>query len=219
MIKALIFDMDGTLVDSETLHFEAWKETLLRHGVERFAFDDFISYVGVSNEKLAEDYIHSVSLSATIGQLVKEKQEIYLQMIPAIKPLAGVETIINRFSEDYRLAVASSSDCIEIENILKTLNLRHRFEYIVGGDMTYRKKPDPDIYLKVVNLLGLAPYECIAFEDSESGLVSAKDAGMFVVAVPNKLSEHHDFSRADLIVDCLDKVDGPTLAEFSVDVD
>ena len=215
MIEAMIFDMDGTLVDSETVHFEAWKKTLAIHGVINFPFEDFISYVGTSNEKLADDYIQSGGLEVARDRLVQEKQVIYLDMISEISLLDGVEETIRKYFGRYRLAVASSSDCVELEKILKTVSLRSSFEQVVGGDMVNRKKPGPEIYLKTARLLNLAPHQCIAFEDSESGLAAAKDAGMFVVAVPNKLSKHHDFSRADLIVDSIDQVDEATVGTFS----
>lgn len=215
MIEAMIFDMDGTLVDSETVHFEAWEKTLAIHGVINFPFEDFISYVGTSNEKLADDYIQSGGLEVARDRLVQEKQVIYLDMISGINLLAGVEETIRKYFGKYRLAVASSSDCVELEKILNTMSLRSYFEQVVGGDMVSRKKPDPEIYLKTAGLLNLAPQQCIAFEDSESGLAAAKDAGMFVVAVPNRLSEHHDFSRADLIIDSIDQVDEITVETFS----
>lgn len=219
MIKALIFDMDGTLVDSELIHYKAWKEILANHGVSHFPFEGFISYVGTSNEKLARDYIQSDGLDTSIERLVCEKQGIYLEMISGIKLLDGVEAAIRKYFGNFRLAVASSSDCVELEKILKTTNIRSRFEQVIGGDLVGRKKPDPEIYLKTASLLGLAPQECVAFEDSESGLAAAKDAGMFVVAVPNRLSKHHDFSRSDLIVDSIDKVDELTLRSFSTVVE
>lgn len=215
MIRAMIFDMDGTLVDSETVHFEAWKKTLASHGVTNFPFKDFISYVGASNEKLADDYIQSGGLEVARDRLVQEKQIIYLNMISGIRLLDGVEETIRKYFGKYRLAVASSSDCVELEKILETVGMRSSFEQVIGGDLVSRKKPDPEIYLKTASLLSLAPQECVAFEDSESGLAAAKDAGMFVVAVPNRLSKHHEFSRADLIIDSIDQVDALTLSSFS----
>lgn len=211
MIKALIFDMDGTLVDSEKLHFEAWREILIRHGVGKFPFEEFIAYVGTSNEKLAGDYIVSDAIPCSVEELVLEKQKIYLEMIPGIEPLPGVVESIGEFHGKYRLAVASSSHLIELEKILKTIDLRHCFEAVVGGDMVERKKPDPEIYLKTRDLLGLASDECVAFEDSESGLAAAKNGGLFGIAIPNVLSKHHDFSRADQLVERMDMVDDPLL--------
>ena len=215
MIKALIFDMDGTLVDSEMLHFKAWSEILLTHGVERFPFEDFLSYVGTSNEKLAADYIASANLACSIEELVHEKQTIYLELIPEMALLPGVRKTIKTFHGRYRLAVASSSHRIELEKILDILELRYYFEEVVGGDMVKKKKPDPEIYLKVRDLLGLNSGECVAFEDSESGIAAAKNGGLFGIAIPNRLSQNHDFSRADQLVERMDLVDDPLLKSLA----
>ncbi len=208
MIEALIFDMDGTLVDSERLHFESWRETLARHQVEHFPFADFVAYVGTSNEKLAEDYISSQRLTISVNELVHEKQRIYLEMIPEIELLPGVRRTIERFHGTMRLAVASSSHRIELDRILETLGLAACFEKVVGGDMVQRKKPDPEIYLKTCQEMGLHPSLCAAFEDSATGVAAARMAGMLVVAIPHSLSKHHDFSSADLVVSRMDEVDG-----------
>jgi len=215
MIQALIFDMDGTLVDSEGLHYEAWKKVLTDYNVNNFPFDDFVTYVGASNEKLAEDYINSDGLAISIEALVAEKQLIYLEMIKDIKLLPGVATTIERYSGTFRLAVASSSHCIELEKILATTNLRNCFEQVVGGDLVSRKKPDPEIYLKTKNLLGLQAHQCVAFEDSEAGLNAAKNAGMYGIAVPHSLSLHHNFARADRVVDRIDLADDMLLRSLS----
>lgn len=207
MIEALIFDMDGTLVDSEHLHYESWRATLARHRVERFPFDDFVAYVGTSNEKLAEDYISSEQLTLSVNDLVREKQLIYLEMIPEIELLPGVRQTIELFHGSLRLAVASSSHRLELDRILDTLGLAACFEKVVGGDMVTRKKPDPEIYLKTCEDLGLHPSLCAAFEDSGAGVSAAKKAGMLVVAIPHGLSRHHDFSGADIVVSRMDEVD------------
>jgi len=215
MIQALIFDMDGTLVDSEGLHYEAWKNVLADHNVKNFPFEDFVSYVGTSNEKLAEDYIKSGDLAISIEALVAEKQLIYLEMIQDITLLPGVAATIERYYGTFRLAVASSSHSIELEKILATINLRDCFELVIGGDLVSRKKPDPEIYIKTKNLLGLQAHQCVAFEDSEAGLNAAKNAGMYGIAVPHGLSRHHNFERADLVVDRIDFADDTLLRSLS----
>lgn len=211
MIKALIFDMDGTLVDSEGLHFESWRQTLAARGVTSFPFADFVHYVGTSNEKLAQDYIVSDRLDCSVEELVSEKQDIYLELIPGVKLLPGVRKVIDRFHSVLRLAVASSSARIELHRILEVRGLDSRFELVVGGDMVEQKKPDPEIYLKSSELLGLEPDECVALEDSEPGIAAAKQAGMYGVAIPNSLSIDHDFRQADRVLSRIDELDETVL--------
>lgn len=207
MIKALIFDLDGTLANTELLHYRAWKETLLKNGVTQFSLDNFMPFVGTSNEKVAGDYIRSARIEKSISQIVHEKQDIYMDLIPEIKLFAGARDIISRYHNIFRLALASSSHKKEIVAILKSHDLEDYYDLIIGGDMVEQKKPDPEIYLKVQQILEVLPQECIAFEDSEHGLNSAKNAGMYCVAIPNKFTTDHDFSRADLILNNLDKMD------------
>ncbi len=210
MIKGLIFDMDGTIADTEHIHFLAWEQTLRERGVNSFTFEAFVSYVGVSNEALAHDYIVSHKLKESIEVLCNRKQRIYLDLIPQVQLLPGVEQIVRKYSERCQLGVASSSDCIELELILQNAGLRNYFEVIVGGDMVQNKKPDPEIYLQAARRLGLQPQECCAFEDSEAGVQAASRAGLFVVAVPHSLTLQHDFGHADLIFDSMDQVILPT---------
>ncbi len=211
MIEALIFDMDGTLVDSEPLHHQAWQQTLADHGVASFSWQQFLAYVGTSNEKVAEDFIAAASLDLEVAELVHRKQARYLQMIPQLTVLPGVRTVLQRFAERCRLAVASSSHLLELQKILETHELNHYFEVVVGGDMVVQKKPAPDIYLEACRRLGLQPGCCLAFEDSGSGVEAAKNAGLPVVAVPSAWSGGHDFTRADLVISRIDQVDSALL--------
>ena len=215
MIEALVFDMDGTLVDSELFHYESWKDILARHKVEKFPFVDFLAYVGTSDEKLAEDFIESERIPLSVEELVSQKRLIYLKMIPDIDLLPGVRKTLELFHGTLPLAVASSSPRIELDRILKTQKLDSYFEQVIGGDMVSRKKPDPEIYLKTCDLLGLHPSLCVAFEDSESGVAAARNAGMSVVAIPHGLSKHHDFGRADLVVSRMDEVNDSLLDRFN----
>jgi len=203
MIKALIFDLDGTLANTEIQHYEAWEKALMNNGVDQLPLETFMDYVGTSNEKIAGDYIESDNISKNIAELVREKQIIYLDLIPEIELFPGTRKIIDRYHTTCRLAIASSSHKKEIMILLKSQELESYFDVVIGGDMVKHKKPDPEIYLKAQRRLGVSPQECIAFEDSEHGLNSAKNAGLYGVAIPNKFTQNHNFSRADLILTSL----------------
>ena len=212
MIKALIFDLDGTLANTELLHYQAWEKTLINNGVNQLPLETFMNYVGTSNEKVAGDFIESDDISKTLIELVREKQEIYMGLIPQIKLLSGAREIITRYHPTLQLAIASSSHKKEIMILLKSKELETYFDLVVGGDMVKHKKPDPEIYLQAQQTLGVKPQECIAFEDSGHGLNSAKNAGMYGVAVPNEFTLNHNFSRADLILSSLTEMDDGKIA-------
>ena len=217
MIKALIFDLDGTLANTEMLHYRAWKETLLKNGVAQFTLETFLNYVGTSNEKVATDFIFSDKIAKSVAGLIREKQALYLEFIPEIRLCDGVREILTRYHKNKVLAVASSSYRLEIMAILQANELAEYFSEVIGGDMVEKKKPDPEIYLKVQSLLDVAPDECIAFEDSASGLIAAKNAGMYGVAIPNEFTRRHDFSRADRILDTLAEVNEELLQQIESD--
>jgi len=207
MIQALIFDLDGTLANTEKLHFKAWREALLQNGVGEFFLEDFLRYVGTSNEKVANDYIQSDGLKKSQKELIIEKQTLYMNLIPEVELYTGAREILERFHGKLSLAVASSSHEKEVRAILETHDLISYFPVILGGDMVQKRKPDPEIYVTSAGLLGVEPRKCLAFEDSSPGLNAAKNAGMIAIAVPNEFTKEHDFTGADSIVDNLAKVD------------
>lgn len=214
MIRALIFDLDGTLVNTELLHYQAWREILLQNGVAEFTTERFLDYVGTSNEKVATDYIASDGIEKSVDELVLEKQATYMKRIPKIELCDGVLEILQRYQGKMHLAVASSSHKREIIAILESHGIANYFSVVIGGDMVVKKKPDPEIYLKVQGILGVSVEECLAFEDSGHGLNAAKNAGMFGVAIPNKYTSEHDFSRADRVVGSLDEVNDTFLEQL-----
>ena len=123
MIHALVFDLDGTLIDSERLHFRAWRQTLLENGVERVSFEAYLSFAGTSNERVAGDYISNYSIDKSISQLVLEKQALYMELVPEIELYSGVHEVVDRFKGKKTLAVASSSHVKEVHAILKAHDL------------------------------------------------------------------------------------------------
>ncbi|MFT5700494.1 MAG: HAD superfamily hydrolase (TIGR01509 family) [Desulforhopalus sp.] len=206
MIRALVFDLDGTLANTEMLHFKAWREALLQNGVAEFTLDDFLRYVGTSNEKVANDYIQGNGLKKSQKELITQKQTLYMELIPEVELCTGTKEILERFQGQMSLAVASSSHEKEIRAILEIQGLISYFPVILGGDMVEKRKPDPEIYLKAQTLLGMGPGECVAFEDSGPGINAAKNAGMKAIAIPNEFTQGHDFTRADSIVPSFDAV-------------
>jgi beta-phosphoglucomutase len=163
---------------------------------------------------MASEFIGSSGLRVSRKRLVADKCSAYYDLIPRLELLPGVEKTLANFKGKYRMAVASSSPYREIMAILAHHGLTDNFEIVVGGDMVERKKPDPEIYLQAAARLGLMPSECVAFEDSESGIAAADSAGLASVAVPHAMSIGHDFSRADAVLKSLEAVDEELFAHL-----
>jgi beta-phosphoglucomutase family hydrolase len=209
-IKAVIFDMDGLLVNSEPIHYKAWNKTLKAYGIE-FSYKSFLSYVGQSNESLVKDQITAnkgkqTKITDSVEEVIKIKSNNYIELIDEIELMPDVMTTVKELSHRYPLAVASSSYTKEVTEILLQRGIADFFKIIIGGDMVIEKKPHPEIYLEAAKLLGVHPNECLALEDSISGIMAAKAAGMHIVAVPNEYTKKHDFSIADKIIDNISKV-------------
>ncbi|MBT8330394.1 MAG: HAD family phosphatase [Desulfofustis sp.] len=202
-IEALIFDMDGTLVDSERTHWLAWRQTLAADGMDIPDYAEFKKYVGVSDEQMAQEFSAAANPSLDPRNLVTRKCSTYLDLVPQIELLPGVVETLERWKGRFAMAVASSSPHRELIALLEHHGLRERFIQVVGGDMVPKKKPAPDIYQMVVALLGLTPAACVAFEDSQSGVSAAKSAGLTAVAVPHAMTLGHDFGNADVVIDSL----------------
>lgn len=215
-LQALIFDMDGTLVESERIHWQAWHDTLADHNLQAPSFQDFKKYVGMSDEQVAEDFCESGERKLDPLDLLRKKSARYLQLIPQIRLLPGVRDTIDRYRVRYPLAVASSSPYNDLIAILEHHKLRGHFSCIIGGDMVPHKKPEPDIYLLATGRLDVSPSACVAFEDSHSGVSAAKSAGLMAVAVPHSMSLDHDFSRADAVLGSMSEVDDALLQRLTV---
>jgi HAD superfamily hydrolase (TIGR01509 family) len=216
--KALILDMDGVLVDSEPIHGESFRLFFEKLGVdctEEFIHNLVGHSVNSNIQTINETFLADRPLDIEEG--VKMRDSLYLELITNIplKPIKGIESLILKCNKKgLRLGLATSSAREQIEVILNSLskNGDHKIDYknvfdvIVGGDEVANKKPSPDIYKKVIRKLGIAPDKCLAIEDSEAGLMSAKANGIFCVALKNQYLKIHDNLTADMIVDSIYEV-------------
>ena len=205
-IRGLLFDFDGLLVDTETPSRLVWEELYREHGHE-LPQDQWATLVGTIGAPF-DPFGH---LEELVGEaldeeaLTRRRQARELELIDLEHLRPGVEEY---FAEAERLglktAVVSSSDDDWIERHLGRLGHLEGLDTIVAanGD-TRRAKPRPDLYLEALDRLGLTPAEGIAFEDSLNGIRAAKEAGIFVVAVPNPITETFALDEADLLVGSL----------------
>ena len=210
----VIFDCDGTLVNSEGLHFLSWQEAFSKEGVI-ITEEQYYPFSGHSGIYVAQKLYQGASI-ALATKIYLDKKRIYRGLCKQeIDPIERTVSFVRQLAErkqelGIKLAVASAAPKKEILNHLKNLGLLSVFDEVVSGSddlhAHYRdpegiNKPKPYIYLHAAKLLGLEPSQCIAFEDSHTGVISAATAGLITFAVPNIYTQEHDFSRAMFVID------------------
>jgi len=206
MIKAIIFDFDGLIVDTETPDFISWKEVYRQHGAE-LAKEIWARIVGGDNgiHFDANEYLEELTGQPVNREAIWDKRrERYQEHLESQPVLPGVREYLQGAKDHgLKLAVASSSRRSWVEGHLKRLVLIDNFPVICTRDDVSNVKPDPELYLLTAKKLGVDPQEAIALEDSFNGLTAAKRAGLFVVVAPNYLTNHMDFSQADIKLESL----------------
>ncbi|MBN1857817.1 HAD family hydrolase [Candidatus Bipolaricaulota bacterium] len=202
MIRALILDFDGLILDTETPLLRSWHEIYRQAGmtVSKKTWAGLLGAVADPPEAYAllEGHLgHPVDRNALRERRFARELE-FLQDEPAME---GVCALLEEASgRGLLLGVASSSQRAWVEGHLKQLGLHRWFQTIATADDVERTKPAPDLYIRAMRELGVKPESAIAFEDSLHGVRAAKSAGLFVVAVPNDVTRHLPMPEADLIV-------------------
>lgn len=204
VFEAVIFDMDGVLIDSEPLHIQL-EEEIFREIGANISFDEHISFVGTTSHYMWEYVKNKCNVPLTVEELVEMDRKRYFDYISenddAVKPIEGIDEIVKElYSREVKLAVASSSPIDVIELVVKRLKLESYFDELVSGDFVQRSKPYPDIFLYAAEKLNIAPERCIVIEDSNKGVLAAKSAGMKVVGFINPNSGDQDISMADMVI-------------------
>jgi HAD superfamily hydrolase (TIGR01509 family) len=186
--SAIIFDMDGVIVDSEPRHERAFREVFHEMGYGETHGIDFPAYYGRSDRALWQDFIQKHNPAQSIEELTDWKQRRFLEIIRDEKPIfEDLPELVQRLSQKYKLALASGSFHPVIEVILSMEGLRQFFPVVVSVQDVARGKPAPDVFLRAAELLKVAPAECCVIEDAAAGVEAARAAGMTVIAITNSL--------------------------------
>lgn len=205
MIRALILDFDGLILDTEGPAYQSWAEIFEEFGAD-LPLSAWEAWVGGSPEMFDPcGYLESQVGRAVDRQTLSARQrEREAELIAAENALPGVEEYIAQAKRlGLKLGLASSSDCGWVYRHLERLGLRKQFDTIKCADDVSVVKPSPELYLSVLEELGLDAEEAIALEDSPHGITSAQAAGLFCVVVPNSLTRELDTAHADLYLDSL----------------
>lgn len=210
MLKGIIFDMDGVLINSEPLHYQCWKEALKRRGIE-LEYEVYKPCIGSTIGFLMELLSESYGVNPKDENLVREMGKVKEEHIAhnGYAPLiAFVPELLKRLKDaGYLLAIASSSPEKYIRAVTKAHKIEDYFTVLCSGENVRHPKPAPDVFLKAASMLGLSPEECLVIEDSKNGCCAAKDAGMVCIGFQNPDSGQQDLSTAGIIVEGFEEID------------
>ncbi len=202
MIKAVIFDFDGTILDTERAGTGAWQQLFERYG-QTLPMDQWLPNIGRTDIYLpAPHLIELANLDKTVEQIHQERRELRLEILADDGPMPGVlDRIAEAKKMGLKLGIASTSEARWLNYHLPRIGLLFDFEVVRGrSDVGGVGKPEPDVYLSACEGLRVEPADALALEDSVNGVIAARRAGMKVIAIPNPLTRHMDYSEADLVL-------------------
>lgn len=208
MIKAIIFDMDGILIDSEICWNEARIRMASEYGVE-WNLNDHKAVMGVSTHEWVNYMTNRLSLTISPKEveetIINSMKEIYAERIPF---LPGAVEAVSLANQHFPTGLASGSPQSLIDTVTSSPELSGKFQVILSGDSFDHGKPAPDLYLAAAKALDIPPEECVCLEDSGNGILAGYNAGMKVIAVPDSrfMPPTEKLEKADLILNSLSEV-------------
>lgn len=182
MIKGLIFDCDGTLVDTMPMHYLAWQHIAARHGFN-FPEERFYALGGVPSRDILQILGREQGLALDPLAVAHEKEAAYLSLIEQVEPIHTIVAIAREHHSKLPMAVASGGTHKVIELVLTRLGIRHLFNAVVTSEDVVNQKPAPDIFLEAARRIGVEPQSCRAYEDTDLGMAAIRAAKMEAVDV------------------------------------
>ena len=203
MLKAVLFDMDGVIVDTEPLHHKAYKMMFDDVGID-VSDSMYRSFTGQSTRGICEFLCKHFDLTLEPITLEKGKRAHFTKLFfedPDLQLLDGVEDLIKNYhSNGLTLVVASSASMFTIDNVMKRFNLDSYFKDKLSGADLKASKPHPEIFINAAKAAGVSNSECFVIEDSTNGIIAAKEADIFCVAYKSAHSKDQDYTRADMTI-------------------
>jgi len=202
MLNGVVFDLDGVLLDTESFQWQGWVEVLRPFGVDLNKEEYISRYAGKNGTIIESELVRLYGLRVSDGPLLKQKEKLLMEWFGSRQinvMYYSKETVDFFATRNFKLGVASSGPRDETLLKVKRARLPGKFNVIVSRDDVSRGKPYPDIYVLTVERLGLKSETCLAIEDTQYGVESAKGAGLTCLAIPNEFSRGQDFSKADAV--------------------
>ncbi len=198
-IKAVIFDMDGIIVDSEPWQMKSMRQTVAPFNIT-LSNAELSDFIGVRTMDSFEILKQRYTIPLSVEELTEIKNKNYKKILmQEIKPRDNSGQLLKYLDNKYKLAMASSSTKKEVDDTLGLLNFRKYFAVILTGDDVSNGKPDPEVFIKTADELNVPCKDCAVIEDSQNGINAANKAGMMTIAVPTMDTALQDFSNADYI--------------------
>jgi beta-phosphoglucomutase family hydrolase len=180
--KGLIFDLDGTLVDSIRLHYDAYMSTLAPYNI-KFDIGYMLSFTGMPTIDCCSQIVNDFNVPISAQELMERKEGLFGQMLHLVELIEPVMKVVRAYKGILPMGIATGSDRIVAHDIIKRTGLDKYMDAIVTCDDVQNPKPHPETFMRCAELIGVAPELCMAFEDGEHGMNAARQAGMWVVDV------------------------------------
>jgi HAD superfamily hydrolase (TIGR01509 family) len=203
--KAVLWDMDGTLVNSEELHWISWRNTMAKECVV-ITREQFLSTFGQRNDSIVPAWLGCAATAERIGRIAEAKEELYRHLVRrvGVAPEPGVATWLDRLqNHGWQQAIASAAPRANIDAVLEALSAEHFFQSIVSAEDVHRGKPDPEVYVLAASRVGVPAERCIVVEDAGAGIEGARRAGMRSIGV----SHNGKDLQADVVVESLEQLE------------
>ena len=201
-IRAVIFDLDGTLIDNNSFHLISWKRYLKNMGRE-ISEEEYKMHINGRTNKDAVEYIYGRKMKEEEAMVYAlEKEEIYRKLYkPLIKPVAGLLQFLHELEKrGIPMAIATSGIQVNIDFMFDNIPIKKYFSVVVNSSHIKHGKPDPEIYLKAASMLDVPPKRCLVFEDSVVGIQAARAAHMKVFAIATTHSKE-ELATADMVIE------------------
>lgn len=199
-MKAVIFDMDGVIIDSEPLHQKVEEELLEDLGGTMTASDKE-AFVGTTDYHMWSTMKERFNLSQSVEEMINSKKERFLNQIHTVFLVDGFKEVLSQLKEEgYLIALASSNNRKAVDHIVKQFDLAKDFELTMSGEDVTHGKPHPEIFLKTTEAMGVVPADCLVIEDAKNGVEAAKAAAMKCIGLDNPNSGPQDLSEADIVL-------------------
>ena len=207
MIKAVIYDLDDLMVDSNALHKKAHRQVFEQYDINPDNISDELKskFIGMRIIDILKIIVEEFDLTVDPDEIRHQREKIFLKLVQnELAMMPGlIESLIFFKNHDFKIALASSGTKVYIEIVLAKFNLNHFFDVIVSGDDVIKGKPDPETFLIAAKKLQLPAAECLVLEDATNGILAAKVAGCQCFAIRNNKTAKQNLTKADRILNSL----------------